>query len=441
MLQAKGENLYKYFLVAIFFTLLIPKAGDKVAGVPLTLSNGLFVLLFLLSIPLLIRNKLPRLDLAFLIYVCVALLPWLISGATVGSFARIVLPLFTPLFIYYWINPITQIVLTDRDRIIRLLEVIAVALILVCLYGLVQLAFGHYETIIPGVTMSLTDARDPQIFYLKANQIGEHYKVTSTYQNGNILGTALVMLTVPLLAACFYSRLIKHKLLFGLAATLCFVIVPLTMSRAALFGVMVSAAVFLVLQKNNKVRIAIALMGVLIFAVILSDPLLRNRMLKQFFDPTLNGRVAVVEYLVNEFKPTAASATFGLWYKTGRPELNDPAKNIFAYSSEIVYFTLALWTGIVGVALFLGISVKLLLKLLKTIRANPPNDFLTGISTGVLAAMIGYLMEAFIEGAFHLIPTGLIFWLLVGVGNALTHSSVMSDQASDVAENNKVILG
>lgn len=424
---AEEKNLYKFYLLVVFITLVIPKAGDKVAGVPLTLASLLFTLLLLVSVPVLAKRKIPIIDKWYLLYILLALLPWLISGPGIGAFARIVLPLFVPLVIYYWINPITQSLITDGDKLYRLVKLVAAANIIIALYGFIQLIFGHYQTILPGITMSYTDAVTPDIFYLKSNQIGESYKVTSTYQNGNLFGTNLVMTTIPVLSALFYARLGKDKILFGVSAILSFAIIPLTQSRAAMFGALVGAGIFFLLQKSKKIRIPVALAVLLVFAVILTSPSLTQRMIGNFFDPTLNGRFEVMQRFADKANLTPISGILGMWFNDRRPRLDNPAENIFNYSSENLYFTVAVWTGVIGLALFIAVVIPLLLRMLKKIRANPPGSFTLGLTAGVFAGLIGYLIQALIEGAFHLLPTGFVLWLLIGLGHVLTGKKLINE--------------
>lgn len=424
---AEEKKLYKFYLLVVFITLVIPKAGDKVAGVPLTLASLMFALLLLWAVPVLVKRKIPMTDKGYLLYISLVLLPWLISGAGIGAFARIVLPLFVPLAIYYWINPITQNLITDGNKLYRLVKLVAAANIIIAFYGFIQLIFGHYQTIIPGITMSYTDAVTPEIFYLKSNQIGESYKVTSTYQNGNLFGTNLVMTTLPVLSALFCARAGKDKILFGISVILSFAIIPLTQSRAAMFGALTGAGIFFLLQKSKRIRLPVALAVLLVFAVILTSPSLKQRMIGNFFDPTLNGRFEVMQRFADKANLTPISGILGMWFNNRRPRLDNPAENIFNYSSENLYFTVAIWTGVIGLVLFIAVVVPLLIKMLKKIRATPPESFTLGLTAGVFAGLMGYLIQASIEGAFHLLPTGFVLWLLIGLGHVLTGKRLINE--------------
>lgn len=421
------KKLYSFYIFVVFITLVIPKAGDKIAGIPLTFASLLFGLLLIWSIPVLLKRKIPAIEKYYLFYIFLVFLPWLIFGPGIGGFVRIILPLFVSLVVFYWINPITRNLITNDNRLYQMVKIIAIANIIIALYGFAQKIFGHYQTIIPGITMSYTDAVTPSIFFVKANQIGEAYKVTSTYQNGNIFGTNLVMTMFPVLAAFLYVREIKAKILFGISAALSFAIIPLTWSRAALFGTLTGAGIFFLIQRSKKInRAAIMLMVLLIVAVILASPLTTERMIEKFFDPTLNGRVFLVQDFFDKYI-TVTSGVFGLWVSPERPRLDNPAENIFNYSSEIMYLTVILWTGIVGLALLIAVAGSPLLKMLKRIRANPPVSLSLGLATGVFAGLTGYLLQAFIEGAFHLLPTAFSFWLLVGLGHVVTEKSLINE--------------
>jgi len=161
--------------------------------------------------------------------------------------------------------------------------------------------------------------------------------------------------------------------------------------------------------------------------------MLRNRMIGEFFDPTLNGRIKVMQDFAAKSNLSLKSGILGLWFNDERPSIDSQSENIFNYSSENMYFTVMVWTGLIGLALLMAVMVQLLLKMIKGIRANPPDFLPSGLATGVFAGLAGYLVQAFIEGAFHVIPTGFVFWLLVGLGHVLTSEEIILKQ--------KVVMG
>lgn len=417
METARDKTLYKFLLAVIFITLVIPKAGDKVAGVPLTLASLLFGLLLLFSVPILFKTRIPLTDKCYLIYVSVVLVvPWLFFAGDIGAFARTVLPLVVSLIVFYWVNPITQSIINNKDRLYRLVKLVAIANIIIVLYGLAQKIFGHYQTIIPGITMAYSDAKIPDIFYYKANIVGSWIKVTSTYQNGNLFGTNLVITMFPVVAAFLYSREKADKILFGISSALSYIIIPFTLSRSVLFGALIGSGVLFLVQRGKRNRVLITLLVLLIFVVTLASPFLTERMIGQFFDPTMHGRTEVMKNVVTKAQPTLKSGAFGLGFSANRPQID----TIFHYSSENMYLTIFIWTGFIGVALFVMVVGSLLIKMFKYIRANPPDSIIPGLVTGTFAGLAGYLIQGFVDGAFHLLPIGFTFWLLIGLGNVLT---------------------
>lgn len=83
---------------------------------------------------------------------------------------------------------------------------IIVSTIAVCFYGLLQKFFGHYRVMIPGITISYADSLIPNVFSFKSNSWGSLLKITSTFQNGNIFGTFLTMVTPIIWAATFLAE-------------------------------------------------------------------------------------------------------------------------------------------------------------------------------------------------------------------------------------------
>lgn len=430
MLTGRYKNLYKFYLAVLFVTIVFPKAGDKVAGIPLTFANLFFGVLLLWAVPVMLKAKLTIFEKGYLFYMlAVLVIPWLIFAGSPGTFAKIVLPLFVPMAVYYWVNPLTRTFI-DRDRAYQVIKLIAIANITIILYGLAQKIFGHYQTMIPGLTMSYTDAKTPEIFYLKKNLvlIGDAgwYKVTSTYQNGNLFGAALVMLTLPVTAVFLYTKDKAEKYLFGLSTVMSFAVIPFTLARSTLFGILVGAGTLFLVQRNNRNRLIILLLTVFMFGIIFSSPFLTKRMVLSFFDPSMNGRIERMETVSNlvaqgdsSGKTNIAQKLFGLGFGSE----SEKVKDFFDIYTENIYFTIYALTGYMGVTVFLIVAGLLIVKMAKYIRVNPIKTAQDALAGGVFAAMVAYLLQGLIDGGIAFPPTLLIFWLLMGLGHVATEQN------------------
>jgi hypothetical protein len=431
------KGLFSFYLAVLFITIVIPKAGDKLGGIPLTVANLLLGVLLLCSLPLLLKpGKYPWADRLYLIYVLlVMIIPWVVFSPDLKTMAKVILPLFVPLFVYYWINPLTRTMINSRDRLYMLMRVFGVALIAVVAYGLIQKVFGHYQTIVPGITMSYTDAKTPLIFFEKKNLVGilgwpeEVYKVTSTYQNGNLFGATLVMLMFPMTSVFMWAKEKKDRLLFGAVTIMSFLIIPFTLARSALFGAMVGAGTLFLLQSTWRKRITIVLLVIFMFAVILSNTFMTKRMIVSFFDPSMNGRIERMQVVTQQVAQgteskgaTAAVKILGLGVSGGSQKVKD----FFDYYTENIYFTLVTWIGFIGLILLLIVVGALMIRLFRLIWARPPDNLPNELACGIFAGLTAYLLHGAIDGGIAFPPTFVFFWFLVGLGYAVTEKEVMS---------------
>ncbi|WP_418791066.1 O-antigen ligase family protein [Phosphitispora sp. TUW77] len=451
------RNLYRFFVAVVAFTLVFPKAGNTVNGIPLTVANMFLGILILWVISRRIRLKTPIADRVYLLYTCLILLvPWVFSAGNIIAYVKIVMPLFVSLTVYYWVKPITQALVSGRRRLDILVRVMAVSVIIIAIYGFIQKLFGHYDTIIPGLTMSFSDSVIPDIFYQKKNLVGvpgfseNVHKVTSTYQNGNLFGTILVMLMFPVTAAFLYAQDWNDKILYGTAVVLVFALVPFTLARSVLFGALVGVGIFFLMQRNKRNKIIIACLVLLMGFMILPSPFMRARMIMTFFDPSMNGRIQrmdTVSTLVSEsISPLGADGNNSIIEKENVVEkmngtgiktenllwltrlfgfgfVGDETKKITSFwdlYTENMYFTTCVFTGLAGMLLFvlvIGRSLYILSKYLRNgfIRM----DFLSSLAAGIFCSLVAFLCQAFIEGPLSLPPTGFVLWFLAGLGHSV----------------------
>ncbi|PKM82453.1 MAG: hypothetical protein CVU89_05470 [Firmicutes bacterium HGW-Firmicutes-14] len=442
--QKHYTNLYLFYLAVLFLTIVIPKAGDKMAGIPVTAASLLFGALILSAVPVLKKIKLPIIEKVYLLYMTLVLaVPWVFISPDTRTYFKIVLPLFVPLAVFYWINPVTQALVNNRTRLLQVLRAAAAGIIIIVIYGYIQRVFGHYRTIIPGLTMLYTDAVTPEIFYLKKNLVDvagsaeKWYKVTSTYQNGNLFGITVVMLMFPVMAAFLHVHEVKDRILFGTASLLAFSIIPFTLARSALFGTMVGVTVVFFVFKGLRKKTAVVSLVMLIFFIITCSPFMTHRMLLSFFDLSMNGRVERMKIVAGAVdrhgedlvaqsgdrpaerpavkkSPRLVQKVLGLGFKRSSMQVKD----FFDYYTENIYFTIYVFTGLLGVVLFLAVAANTVIPLGRYVLSHPP-DTVSGVAGGVLAGLTAYLAQGFVDGGISFLPVGFVFWFLVGLARAL----------------------
>ena len=248
------------------------------------------------------------------------------------------------------------------------LKIIISSILFISIFGIIHFLFKSLYKIdieIPYLTVNIKDfgAIDS-----KNNYRGDGiYKLVSTYSNGNIFGLSALFL-LPFT--------INHKLA-KIALKICMI---LTLSRSVWFGLLIYEILC------NRKRI----LHIVIYLTLFIAPLITiiiffilNKNIEFIFDPTLNGRIKpdTLKNISIVFKPD------------------------FFSSTEMMYFSIIEGLGIVGIFLFL---IYFFSPSLISYLFNSKN--FSAYQKRMLIGIITYLLVAFIESAFILIPVGLFFW-------------------------------
>lgn len=244
------------------------------------------------------------------------------------------------------------------------------------LWGLMNFAlYPVFKQIIqiPYVTVNIADYGS---IYLHNNLRGPFLKLLSTYNNGNLYGDCILMLT-PIFFLYERSRIWMMMLIVALVCTL---------SRTVWVGMLTVAAMMMLTGQVNMRRAGlwggivagIGLVVVLIPAMGWTSD--------NIFNAQLGGRIR-------------SFASFELTM-FGRSELGIP---------EMVYFGMLNSFGVVGFPFALG-----------TLFAGPVFGVvhyreLSPFRRAALSGLVGYLVAATSDGAFVFPPTMVLFYMVTGL--------------------------
>jgi len=276
----------------------------------------------------------------------------------------------------------------------------------VLLYGVLQRVFGENALVVPGLTANATDASDPEFLYMRFNTINPQthlLKLTSTYQNGNILGVNLLLL-FPVAATAVRRWTLRIPLIgLGLFA------LEECGSRAVWVGAVtlgLVATLFFVRRLIHKVLVGVCLTAAVV-ASLFFVPIVRTRIVEADTETltSLGGRGDPAAILIEESLRDTNVVAFlvgpgdravrAIWARGGG-------------ASEMLYLALFQTSGVLGVLVWfapIGFSIRCIFKS----RSDP-------LLKAVLMGLISYLVAAIAEGAFWYPPTAFNLWMLMGIG-------------------------
>lgn len=415
--KGKKENtlLYYLFMITVFFNVWFPKAGIKLAGIPLTIGNVFFILLLALwfGVIVLRRNsiKFPKPGIVLFLSIFYFVLKYAYITITKNNFASSVTYII-PLVLYPSGMLIAYDILTDEDRKEKVINLIRFGFYFLCFYALLQFVVGIGGCDIPGLTVNLSDYREmgSQWYMQKSNGTDEtNSKIVSTYQNGNLFGINLIFIY----SLIYYYLKFKHKekeLIFSLI--LFIMCTFLTLSRTCWLGI-VLFIFFEILMKKDENKSSVIRKGIIIFFCLISlflvfnyMPSVTNRFLGTDKDDwiSMSGRTEGIFHVIESIKECGSPFLLILSIIIGPRGLI----SYWGVAFEMFPTSLFVQTGVVGVILIYTFYIQCVMKL-------DGNNYITG---GVKSSLFIWLIIGIIECGYWLPPTALNIFLLVGLAFA-----------------------
>ena len=372
----------------VFYIIAFPKGGIKAGGVPLTVGYVFTILLLLVAMLRAGRPTIPF-DRMLAFLPCLLLGMWsafVVStngtdsiGFTTAYFVSV---LYLPIF---GLTFFSSFVLDEHNDRIERAFLWAVRFIV--FYGIFLFFFKRFTgkwIEIPYLTVKASDIGQLDDKYINRGGI---FKLISTYNNGNIFGISIAILT-PL-----YMCIEKLKI----SKVFLFIAMLLTLSRTVwIAGIVI---IFMRTSVNGLRPAAILYLSIGLMLATAAIFLILSFLgtdLSFIFDSNLGGRASQLDVLDDiRFVPE------GLVYAL----------------PEIVYLGMLKYFGIPGLLLFIAhLIVPALLLRLEDVRILSPSK-----ASACLQGLLVYAVIAGADAAFSFIPVMMIFWMVAGWGFWYAH--------------------
>ena len=406
----KNRLIFNMLLLTIFFSIWFPKAGIKISGIPLTISNVLFGITFISWFVK--KIKYGKVNVSALGYLLIATIgyctfKYIIAYASGKGFIESI-GYIIPLIIYPLIFFVTFDEIDNKNQINQIVKIIVYGFWFICVYSLLQYIIGINKCAIPGLTVNLSDYQQYGQYWYMTKSNGTHLdeaKIVSTYQNGNLFGIG-ILLIYPLVYN--YYKKIENKKLENISLLIFILCTFLTLSRACWLGIAVFLVIEVIFKKNRTVKDIlkkILIIIVIIIAIVLTFKYV-PQISSRFLDTSLEDWISMsgrTEGLIEVFTTVWASGSvMGLMIGPyGISQYSGLAYEMFPLSVFVQI-------GIIGVILMYTIFIKVISVLRKT----------DSIEGAIRLAIIIWLIVGVIECGYWLPPAALNIFTLIALGFA-----------------------
>ncbi|HAN09983.1 MAG TPA: hypothetical protein DCP90_05135 [Clostridiales bacterium] len=294
-------------------------------------------------------------------------------------------------------------ILEKKQDYINIITAIIISNVTISLYGLYQF---FIEKPIKTEWVDATVNPDLQV------------RAYSVLGNPNILSQYL-LLALPIgIMFMMYKKKLWHKSILAVFNIVILVCLLVTYSRASLLGLIVSLLTIGIL---NYTQALILMIPVAIIALIIFAPRVLERLLTSFNtkDTSISSRMTLWQDVIQIIKDyfltgvgfgVAAFSGIYLFYKH---------QYLTALHAHNLYLEILAETGIIGFLVFAYFVFSVIINLMKNyVQEN--DKFKKYIVLGILAAFLGILVNGFAEYTWSDFRVVGMFWIVVGIGAALT---------------------
>ena len=406
----KNGLVFNLLLITIFFSIWFPKAGIKIIGIPLTVSNILFGLTFVLwSFK---KIKAQKINISSLGYLLISTIGYCIFKYIIAynggkSFIESI-GYIIPLIIYPLIFFVIFDEVKNKNNLNQIIVIIVYGFWFICLYSLLQYVIGINKCAIPGLTVNLSDYQEYGEYWYMTKANGTNLtetKIVSTYQNGNLFGIALLLI-YPLVYNYYKER--KNRRFESISLLFFTLCTFLTLSRACWLGIVIFLFFEVILKNEKSLKAIFKKMFIIIMfliAVILTFkyvPQIANRFFNTSFEQwiSMSGRTeGLIEVFISIWQ---SRSIVGIWF--GPYGIS----NYSGLAYEMFPLSIFVQLGIIGVFLVYSLFIKIITTLRKT-------DFIEG---AVRLSILIWIIVGIIECGYWLPPAALNIFTLVGLGYA-----------------------
>lgn len=308
-------------------------------------------------------------------------------------------------------------VLTNEKGLYLMLDLMAVAGFFVACCGISQYLLGHVGS----------------MNWIDTTMFGEATRVYATLQNPNVLAEYLVLIIPVTVALFFKADNNKMRLAYAIAAAAMCVCMVLTLSRGGWLGLLVAAAMFLVIMDKRFVLLGIVGLIALYF-VLPESVIARFTSIGDMGDTSTAYRVYIwigTIHMLSDYWLGGVGFGMPAFLKVY------PAYAYHAVSAphaHNLFLQVMCDSGIVGFGVY-AIIVFLFYKTTCIAITKTTDKKLKYVLIGCVSAVTGFMVQSLTDYTFYNYRVMLFFWAVLIIGMAAARLSSKNDFAANKGEN------
>ncbi len=284
--------------------------------------------------------------------------------------------------------------ITDRTVIEKLMKFHIINVVIVCVYGIIGLAFSFDVDISHGI-----------------------YRIQSTFENPNNFAMYLILSIFPIATLAIDTKKRKDKIIYLIITLLIIVSITLTGSRNALLGLIIGFA-FLMFFYSWKFITWVGGIGIITVFI----PSVRTRILK-IGDTSQNmSRIKLWRVALDIIRDhpilgvgNGNYSTFYQRYKGKYSYINyNPTTNVHPHN---IFLKVQCELGIFGLAVFLGLISSILFSILRFIKFVK-NSFVRFYYKGFIISFVVFIMMNMIDNFFSAPKVIIYFWMFIAISQS-----------------------
>ena len=304
----------------------------------------------------------------------------------------------------------------DSKKLLNnMLTIFVLSGLLVCVYGIAQYIFGW----------------DTKQAWMDEGMFEDiKMRIYSTLGNPNVLGEYILLVLPVSIGLMWTKKNFATKVVYAGISVIMGAALILTFSRGCWLGLLLAAAIFVTFAAGKLWGLALIILPALPF-VLPESIIKRFTSIGNMEDSSTSYRVYIWMGTLAMIKDFWISG-IGMGQEAFTQVYPFYSYNgIIAPHSHNLFLQILVESGVVGICIFLIISILFLRRIMTGYQYGGKGEELSTLMTAIAAGVCGFLVQGMFDNCFYNYRVMLIFWCVIALGRACVY---VAEQRSENAE-------